>query len=71
MKRFLSCLMVAALALNVSACGVKGRLKTPDQMERDAEKKERKEAKKKADAEKKQKETPAPQPEVAPAGEEP
>ena len=60
MKRLVSCLMIALLALNVSACGVKGRLKTPDQIKHAEEKKARQDAKKKAEQEKQQKQDAAP-----------
>lgn len=44
MKNYLRYFLVAVLALNVSACGVKGRLKTPSQVEHEHEKKAKKQA---------------------------
>lgn len=58
MTRYLQWLMVVLLAANLAACGTKGSLKTPTQMEHDAQKKAKKEAdkKKKEEAEKAAKE---------------
>jgi predicted small lipoprotein YifL len=60
MRFFLALLMAIFLTLNLGACGTKGSLRTPAQMEQEAAKKARKEKaaeeKKKADVEKAAKE---------------
>ena len=42
MKRLLGILMIAALTLNLSACGLKGKLKSPSQIAREEAKKQKK-----------------------------
>ncbi len=52
MKYLVHVMVFAALATGVSACGHKGKLKTPSQVELEEQKKARKEAKKEAEAKK-------------------
>jgi predicted small lipoprotein YifL len=52
LKLLFSCLMLVMPALSLTACGHKGKLKTPSQAEAEEQKKERKEAKKAAEEKK-------------------
>lgn len=48
MRQLIYCALMLTLATSLSACGVKGSLKTPTQAKLEQEKKERKAAKKQA-----------------------
>ena len=56
MRQWIYALMLATLACNLSACGTKGKLKSPSQIEAEEQKKARKEEKEKATQEEKAKE---------------
>jgi len=46
MLKIINISLLIAISCSISACGVKGKLKTPDQIEQDAAKKAAKDAKK-------------------------
>jgi predicted small lipoprotein YifL len=64
MRMFIQILLVLSLALPITACGNKGRLKSPTQIEEEAAKKAARDAK---EAKKKQAEEQTPAKETAPA----